>query len=565
MFRYIVSPFFEKPFTSCLQAGGSFQKSNGGSPLNRICSGLFGLAIPALFLSACAPSSTLDPTGGAPAPTTARPAPGATQATIDAADLGLRVGILAADSMRGRETGTPGAAAAARYLVAELTRLGLRPAGDAGSYLQAVPLERTITTARVSVSGGFVQATLGPGEILPVSGLGGLPRANTSGGGGQLVFGGHLIDPTLGSSELNLADVRDAVVIVRLGPAPGVDAATASPRPVLASLFSPISPASAIILVAEESEEDFWDYAADIGSKGSIALAGSDEDQSVAPPFFLVTTETAEALIGASLSEAREPRRDLGTMEFAIDTRVEAFDDYNVVAIAPGGDPARAGEYVTIGAHYDHVGVGAPVEGDSIYNGADDNASGTSGLLEIAEAIAHLPEAERPDRSVLMVWNAAEESGLLGSEHFTDHPTVDRPSIIAHVNVDMIGRNHPDSIFSVGSRRLSTELGDLVEAVNQRQERPFIFDFSLDAPGHPEQIYCRSDHYNYARYGIPIVFLTTGLHDDYHAPSDHAGEIDNEKLARVSSLVFDIVMELADRPTRPRIDQPVPPLDAPCT
>jgi Zn-dependent M28 family amino/carboxypeptidase len=334
---------------------------------------------------------------------------------------------------------------------------------------------------------------------------------------------------------------------------------------VLATLFSAASPAVAVILIAEESEEEFWDYAVDINRKGSLSLAGAADEGAQAPPFFLVTPEAAETLLGASLADARQPRADLGTFEFSIDERVEAVDAWNVAAVFPGRDPARASEYVALGAHYDHVGIGSPVDGDSIYNGADDNASGTSALLEIAERLAHLPAAERPARSILFVWNTAEESGLLGSEHFTDRPTVARESIVAHMNLDMIGRNHPDSLFSVGSRRLSTELGTVVERVNSAQARPFFFDYSYDVPGHPEQIYCRSDHYSYARYGIPIVFLTTGLHDQYHAPSDQQELIDPEKLARVSSLVYDITMELANLPQRPRVDQPVPPLGAPCS
>src|SRR5690606_5318949 len=142
-------------------------------------------------------------------------------------------------------------------------------------------------------------------------------------------------------------------------------------------------------------------------------------------------------------------------------------------AIVPGADPRLRGQYVTLGAHYDHVGAGEPVNGDSIYNGADDNASGSSTLLEVAEALATLPEERRPGRSTLFVWNTAEEAGLLGSEHFTDHPTVPRDSIVAHINMDMVGRNHPDSLFVVGPSRLSTELASIVEEVNTGLPRSF--------------------------------------------------------------------------------------------
>ncbi len=121
----------------------------------------------------------------------------------------------------------------------------------------------------------------------------------------------------------------------------------------------------------------------------------------------------------------------------------------------------------------------------------------------------------------------------------------------------MVGRNHPDSLFVLGSRRLSSQLGAAVEAANARQPRPFVLDYSLDAPGHPEFAYCRSDHVNFARYGIPVVFFTSSLHPEYHTPADEAGTLDYGKLARVTSLVGDLAADLANRPARPMVDQPV--------
>jgi Zn-dependent M28 family amino/carboxypeptidase len=165
---------------------------------------------------------------------------------------------------------------------------------------------------------------------------------------------------------------------------------------------------------------------------------------------------------------------------------------------------------------------------------------------------------------VLFVWHTAEEKGLLGSESFTNQPTVPRDSIVAQLNMDMVGRNAPDSLFLVGSRRLSTELGDAVEAVNAAQPRPFLLDYSWDVPNHPERIYCRSDHYNYARFGIPVTFFTTGLHPQYHTVSDEVELIDFEKLARVTRLIGDVAFEISHRAARPVVDRPVPPLGTPC-
>jgi Zn-dependent M28 family amino/carboxypeptidase len=153
---------------------------------------------------------------------------------------------------------------------------------------------------------------------------------------------------------------------------------------------------------------------------------------------------------------------------------------------------------------------------------------------------------------------------MLGSAAFTERPPVPRDSIVAYINMDMVARNHPDSLFVLGSRRLSSQLGAAVEAANSRQPRPFVLDYALDAAGHPESVYCRSDHVSFARYGIPVAFFTSSHHPEYHTPADEAQTLDYEKLARVAVLVGDLAADLADRPARPVVDQPVPRPGSPC-
>jgi hypothetical protein len=284
----------------------------------------------------------------------------------------------------------------------------------------------------------------------------------------------------------------------------------------------------------------------------------------------------------------------------------------NVVAILRGSDPVLRNEYVAIGAHNDHIGIrptavdhdsleaynseltrrGAPVwdrskralrdslkevihvnmdslrrirpaRRDSIANGADDDGSGTVTVLEIAEAMAAMPV--KPRRSILFVWHTAEEKGLLGSKYYTENPTVPRGQIVAQLNMDMVGRGSaadiegggPAYLQLVGSRRVSTELGDIVEQVNAAQPKPFKFDYQFDANGHPERIYCRSDHYMYARYGIPITFFTTGLHPDYHQVTDEPQYIDYGHMMRVADFVRDIAIRVADLDHRLKVDKPV--------
>jgi hypothetical protein len=294
------------------------------------------------------------------------------------------------------------------------------------------------------------------------------------------------------------------------------------------------------------------------------------------------------------------------------------------VAILRGSDPALRGQFVAIGAHSDHIGLRAagPVDHDSLHlvntrrwlatenptgarltaeqqrdaqgrvaairvnldsvrglrtvrrdsinNGADDDGSGSVSVLEVAEAFAAAPV--KPKRSLLFVWHTGEEKGLLGSRWFADHPTVPRDSIVAQINIDMVGRGAaadlgaggPRYLQLVGSRRLSSELGDLTETVNRGEAMPFVFDYAFDANGHPDNIYCRSDHYNYARYGIPVVFLTTGLHGDYHQVTDEPQYIDYPHMARVATLVQHLAQRVADLDHRPVVDKAKPDPNGSC-
>jgi Zn-dependent M28 family amino/carboxypeptidase len=235
----------------------------------------------------------------------------------------------------------------------------------------------------------------------------------------------------------------------------------------------------------------------------------------------------------------------------------------NVVGVVRGRDPALRSTYVAFGAHYDHIGVQAPggIPGteagatavDSIANGADDDGSGSVTLLALARAFQQGP---RPRRSVLFVWHVGEEQGLLGSDYFAAHPTVPLDSVVAQLNADMIGRNAPDSLFVVGPRAApkgqSRRLGEIVDSVNATLRPPFAINREWDSPTHPEQIYYRSDHYSYARRGVPIVFLTSGLHEDYHRVSDEAAKIDYDKLARVGRLLLEVGRAVGDGAERPK-------------
>src|SRR5688572_10011809 len=217
----------------------------------------------------------------------------------------------------------------------------------------------------------------------------------------------------------------------------------------------------------------------------------------------------------------------------------------NVVGMLEGSDPTLRNEYIVLSAHMDHVGVGAPVNGDSIYNGADDDASGTAGVLELAEALSR-PGA-RPKRSVLFLTVSGEEHGLWGSAWFSEHSPVPVSQIVANLNIDMIGRNWKDTIVVIGKEH--SDLGTTLNRVNRAH--PELGMSAIDDLWPDENFYFRSDHYNFARKGVPVLFFFNGTHPDYHGPDDEPNRIDAEKESRIVRLVYLITQEVGNTAPRP--------------
>jgi Zn-dependent M28 family amino/carboxypeptidase len=219
----------------------------------------------------------------------------------------------------------------------------------------------------------------------------------------------------------------------------------------------------------------------------------------------------------------------------------------NVVGILPGSDPELREEYVVYSAHMDHVGVRRPDEtGDSIYNGADDDASGTATVMEVAEAMSGLPVA--PRRSVIFLLVSGEERGLWGSEYFAEHPPVPVDLMVTNLNADMVGRNWTDTIVAIG--REHSSLGETLARVNERH--PELGMTAIDDIWPDERFYFRSDHYNFARKGVPVLFFFNGVHEDYHRPSDEVDLIDGDKTARIGRLLFLLGLDIADAAERPQ-------------
>jgi hypothetical protein len=216
----------------------------------------------------------------------------------------------------------------------------------------------------------------------------------------------------------------------------------------------------------------------------------------------------------------------------------------NSVGILRGTDPVLRDEYIVISAHMDHVGVNGASVKDSIWNGADDDASGTSGVLALAEALAQAP----PRRSIIFLTVSGEEHGLWGSSWFTTHPPVPIDRIVANLNIDMIGRNWKDSIVVIGLEH--SDLGGTLATVNAAH--PELGITAMRDPWPQENFFGRSDHYNFARRGIPALFFFNGVHADYHQPSDSPDKIDAEKASRVVRLIYHVTVAIANSTARPK-------------
>ena len=500
-----------------------------------------------------------------PSPVTA-PAPRQAAGPVTAEELRRDLYIFAADSFRGRATGTPDELRGARFIAERLATLGLEPAGDSGFY-QPFPLavREAFGATRFTVTdrAGATQIALGA-DLMPLVSLGAgapLPSQRVD---ADLVFAGYGVEAGGRNDLANLNVEGKAVVVVNGAPA-GVDSATRErleSRQAIGERMGRLvamRPAAIIILLTGTQAAQFGEAVPALME--TIAPPGPAPADSLRtlPMILLGTARAGSPLLPPGWPAADRPQPLAGRrFSASVTTTRSQVSGYNVAALVRGTNPALAGTYVAYGAHLDHIGISEPVNGDSIANGADDDGSGTVALLAIARAYKAAP----PERSVLFVWHGGEEEGLLGSAHFTTHPTVPIDSIFAQLNADMIGRNSPDSVYIVGPSAApngqSRVLGTIIDSVNAAMPRPFIFNRTFDSPTHPEQIYFRSDHYNYARRGVPVLFVTTGLHEDYHKVSDEADKIDYEKLARVANLMYFTGEAVARRTARPVPPPPTP-------
>jgi len=467
-----------------------------------------------------------------------RPAPAGIH-TITELDIERRVGIIADDSMMGRGNPSPGLERAAAYVAAEFRHLGLKPAGDRGTYYQRFWLTRwavdTISSeVRLSTTGRAGAARIGK-EARYVEG-------RISGGPiqGEVVL--------LAGGTSSGADLRDRIALLVL------DYSRPLPPTLGQQIYQLAASGPRAVLLLSNRDSATFRERLQIAALPRLLRDSSGAEPEVAPIIELHERSMGPLLRSAGiqpehLRRLTQPERRLVpglTAQVRLSRQVLCQARLpNVVAVLEGTDPLLRDEYVAVTAHIDHIGV-TPGLKDSINNGADDNASGVAGLLELAEAFS--APGSTPRRSLLFITPSAEEPGLLGSAHFVAHPTIPLERIVADINMDLIGRNWRDSVIAVGLDQ--SDLGPTLLQVARAHPELRMFPIADRWP--EERIFYRSDHYHFARQGIPILFFTSGTHPDYHRPSDSADRIDAEKESRLVRLLFHLIGTVADQEARPR-------------
>lgn len=504
---------------------------------------------------------------------------------ITAAQMRAYLTFIASDEMEGRDTPSRGLDTTAKFIAMNLARWGFKPAGDEGSYLQHIGLRRDRVDAaqtRVELNG---QALVVGDDYIPSSTAG-----NAS---GQLLFAGNgWFVKSKNIDAYKDIDAKGKIAVIFVSP-------NALPRGVRFSdlgkqgedWMNPVDYArkqgvTGLIYVPDFQFLANWDRnRLRIMERGATVVEKFMKQEGTPLPAITASPKMANALFQAERQSANTLfdqtliGGDQGPASFVLNAskklsinvvvRNETLSTQNIVAVWEGSDPVLKNEYVALGAHYDHVGTCAPTAVDQICNGADDDGSGTTALLAMAEALARA--GTRPKRSVLFVWHCGEEKGLWGSRYFTDYPTIPLDRIVTQLNIDMIGRSKkdgdtnprnrnltgPSDIYVIGHALMSTELGELSEAVNKAYLN-LGYDFRYDDPKDPNRFFYRSDHYNYARKGIPIVFFFDGEHEDYHRPGDEAQKIDYQKMEKVTRTIYLTMWEIANRATRPKVDKGLP-------
>jgi len=507
--------------------------------------------------------------------------------------------FIAADELEGRDTPSRGLDIAAKFIAFNLSRWGFKPAGDNGTFFQKIGLKRgqiDKDQSKLELGGQSFK----PGEDF-------IPQPMMGEAAGNLVYVGHgFVVKAKNINAYEGIDVKDKIMVsvatTNLVTQDDLKGELGKDYDTSVHYASTHGAKGVIVVPSQQILSNWGQISRQAMGGGRVTLEAAQDLGGL--PVVLASKKLVEAIFqGEQVDGAAvlaQPASGQFSPSFALKAEkqvslavkgsLESLPTQNVVAIWEGSDPALKEEYLAVGAHYDHVGVrpdsdGGKTDGwsrykafltsagrlggaDKLWNGADDDGSGTTAVLAIADALAKGP---RPKRSVLLVWHAGEEKGLWGSDFVTDHPPVPATQIIAQLNIDMIGRSKkagdtnprngelsgPNEIYVIGSKMMSSYLAEVSEQVNNTYLK-LDFNYKYDDPNDRNRFFFRSDHYNYARKGIPIIFYFDGVHEDYHQATDHVDKIDFEKMEKVTRTVFATMWKLTNSPMRPKVDQPLP-------
>ena len=491
--------------------------------------------------------------------------------SITARDLKKHLSFLASDELGGRYTLSPSNRVAARYLASQLESYGYRGAARGGSFLQRVPLSyRDVdrTVSRVTLNVGGMKRDFGYADAF----LAEVPTdMNISGG---LVFVGYGISsPGNNYDDYAGLNVKGKIVVIADGSPESLrnkrlgDSERAEAAALAHGAIGAVKIPDAQTLISWDQIKAYLGGSQQLGLPPKTTQSGKRLPEIAAGPELIKAIAKAMGKENQDLIKYANRFKPLeiaaaAEVRLRVDVK-EAPPAQNVAGILDGADPKLKDEYVVFSAHYDHLKTSDKGE---VYHGADDDGSGTVSVLEIAQAFSLGP---RPRRSILIIFHTGEELGLFGSEYNTDYePVVPLQKLVADFNIDMVGRSRPagdddpldahltdkDSIYIIGADKLSTELNSLSEETNLATAR-LKFDYTYNDEKHPERFYYRSDHYNYAKHGIPIIFYFTGVHRDYHKTSDSVDKIDFEKMERIDKMIFATGWRVANLDHRVVVDK----------
>lgn len=489
--------------------------------------------------------------------------------SITASTLRDHLKVLASDSLEGRETGQKGIQLAADYLSKNIRNLGLYPKNIQKGYFQPVAFtfskwldtDLYITGNRYRLMWDYLA----------------LPENNENKEvitDKEVLFLGYGIDDTK-YSDYKKVDVKGKIIMINKGEPwdekKGLSRITGTKdtsewtKNIDKKLKLAKDKGAALVLILEDDIKKLVEDNRRKLLTPNLQLGNLKDAVLPTANHVYISSTIAKDIIGKNDKKVIDARKKMAKgkpamvklpTDFVINMAkdVKILEGNNVIGYIEG--KSKKDEYIVVSAHYDHLGK----RGDDVYNGADDNASGTSTLLELAQACQQaVLEGNRPERSIVFIWFCGEEKGLLGSQYYAENPEFPLENTVANINVDMVGRidekykNNPDYIYVIGSDRLSSDLHKVNEEVNQKYTQ-LTLDYTYNDVNDPNQYYYRSDHYNFAKKGVPAIFYFNGTHEDYHRTTDDIEKIEFEKMANVGKLIFHTMWELANRPERIVID-----------